>query len=132
MIFVKQENFNRETQEKLEMGVDFVNKFYPQNDVFFLADEENKLSMQIENVDNLTWLFDDEILPQTGFSHKDISNFIYLKSLGKVINQQIHGTPIPMIIKPLDNIGDLNILEFLDSVKTSIDEFNQWFKTPLN
>ena len=76
-------NIKQSNAQKLDIAIEVINKYYPQNDVFLGADENGELVYQIQKADPYIELFNADVLMKTGINPQELQSLVYLCKLYK-------------------------------------------------
>ena len=89
-------NIEPSNAQKLDVAIEVINKYYPQNDVFLGADEKGELVYQIQKADPSIELFDTDVLTKTRTNPQELLSLINLARLYKTAYNTIHNIKEPV------------------------------------
>ena len=118
-------NIKQSNAQKLDIAIEVINKYYPQNDVFLGADENGELVYQIQKADPYIELFNADVLMKTGINPQELQSLVYLCKLYKAAYNNIHDIKEPAERYKTKNIDKMTALDIAKSINYSLIEFNK-------
>lgn len=118
-------NIEPSNAQKLDVAIEVINKYYPQNDVFLGADEKGELVYQIQKADPSIELFDTDVLTKTRTNPQELLSLINLARLYKTAYNTIHNIKEPVEKYKTKNIDRMTDLDIAKSINYSLLEFNK-------
>ncbi len=118
-------NVNLTNTKRLDVAIELINKFFPQNDVFLGADETGELVYQIQKADPYINLFDMDVLTKTRTNPQELISLVNLCRVYKAAYNTIHNIKVPAERYKTQNINKMSSVDIAKCVKSSLEEFNK-------
>ena len=117
---------------KLDVAVELINKFFPQNDVFLGSNQQGELIYQIKKSEPLLALFDKEVLQKTKTNPAELAALINMCRIFKAIHNAAYDIKEQSMDFSTKNIDIMKRVEIARKIKNSLIEFNKKYPETKN
>ena len=117
--------YSNENINKINNAAEMVDTLYPNLDVFFHADTENRVIYQIQKSEPLMALLDKDIFPRVNVKIEDLIALINFKILFNDIHNKLWNKKIPFMLETSEDLNNMDEMDLASEVHYSICNFNR-------
>ena len=118
-------NLSDKNTKKLDIALEIINSYYPQNDVFLCSNEDGELVYHIKKNNSLLYLFNPDILKEANIDPLEFLKLLNICEGFKQVYNSIHNIKEPVMSFKTENIDNMKPVDIATQVNNSLLEFNK-------